>query len=333
MKKAILPLILLLFCGAELSAQLVEGRGIKFFKTDSNTVVSVRDTVRRDTIYVDVDNDGDADHVAQGPWWFGFDGGCVTYTPPQWAWIITTSTTGGDTIRIGSSMYVIPAVALDADTQHVQISPAKLIFGCGGAGGFDSDSVDVVVTLGPRKITESLLKPGTNGFVLQTQLGMAVWVSDPQIPAWTSQVFYWSSILHNTASDTTSGKLLAWVTSLSKEWAIPHSTTAYTGLAANFYTRGNAYQTYSVAMTTVGSGVTALTAGDRIVLRFFPIGSSFDKYVKVYRIPAGFRPDGYGSGGTAVYGEQIGHFLIPAAKFTATPTTTNLECTLTLKVR
>lgn len=213
-------------------------------------------------------------------------------------------------------------------------TPGLYIITVTGGTGFDPDSLDVPFTLGPRKLTASLLASGASLQVLQTVGGVATWMTDPGLPGYTNQFFYWGSISHNTATDTSGGKHIAYVGQLSKEWPITHSGgSVYTGIAGNFYMRGNSYETHSATMTTVGSGVTALVAGDRIVLRFFPIGSSFDKYVKVYRIPAGFRPDGFGSGGTAVYGEQIGHFLIPAAKFSTSPTSTNLECTLSLKSR
>jgi hypothetical protein len=184
-----------------------------------------------------------------------------------------------------------------------------------------------------RLLHYSNLQPGTDGDLLVTAAGAATWTATPTIADRASQFCYWSSINHTNAADTTGDKHVAYVGALSREWPVPHGTV-WSAVSANFYLRdGDKYEGYSATMTAVGSGAGAIAAGDKLVLRFFPGGNtSISKYVKLYRIPAGYHWIGTGVA-NKVYGEYIGHWIIDGAKFSSTSTATNLEVNLTLKVK
>lgn len=196
--------------------------------------------------------------------------------------------------------------------------------------GLTSDSACVIFTVGPRKLTESLINPGTaNGQVLQTNSGVAGWVADPALPDKVSQFFYSTAIQCQVKSDT-SNCILS-ISQLSKEYPIAHGST-YSAVSAHIYLRTTTlHRSYTTTMVTVGSGSTALAAGDKIILRFWPgNGVSTDKDLSLYRIPEGTNV--VGSGSTVIYGENIGYFRIPAAYFPSSGYV-NLDVTLAYKVK
>jgi hypothetical protein len=200
------------------------------------------------------------------------------------------------------------------------------------AGGWDVDSAAALMTVGPRKLTTALLQPGTDGDVLITAAGVAFWQADPPLARGASQFFYWTSILAQTVSDTASDKHVAYCGQISREWPVPHGTT-FSAISAALFVRSGTFATYSANMTTVGSGATAVTQGDRFLMRFFPGGGTgTDKYVKLYRIPSTYAWMGGTVGVNKRYGEYIGYWLIPAALFPASGTV-NMECELSMKVK
>jgi len=143
---------------------------------------------------------------------------------------------------------------------------------------------------------------------------------------------YTASILPHNAADTSGNKHVLLWTALDRELPLAHGTT-YSALTANVFIRWGVtpytVHTYSTTWTTVGSGATALTAGDRIVARFYPqVGLLTDKLLKLYRIPAGTAPY------NVMFGEQIGLLTIPVAKFpTHVGDAVNITITITYKVQ
>lgn len=196
-------------------------------------------------------------------------------------------------------------------------------------GSITPDSIDVIfTTTGGRLLHYSNLQPGLNKQVLQTLAGAAVWVTDPELPDIVAQHFYSMSIDPWNRADTSNSKHVLYVSSLDREYPIAHGSS-YSGVSANIFIRGGTTKhRYSATMVTVGSGTTALAAGDVLILRFFPMNvAATDKYLKVYRLP-----DGQSAFGQSYYGEYIGYFLIPYADFPASGTV-NLSVTLSYKVQ
>lgn len=199
--------------------------------------------------------------------------------------------------------------------------------------GWNPDTLDAAFTdTTGRRLNEKVLAGGNPGSVLMTNAGRPTWVADPGMPDRVGQHFYWTSIEPQNAADTASDKHVAYIGQISREWPVPHGTT-YSAVVANVFIRGGTFETESETMVTVGSGSTAIVAGDRLLLRFKPGGGTgVDKRVRVFRIPTATAWIGGTAGVNKVYGEEIGYFEITAAKFPSSGAV-NVECTLTLKVK
>lgn len=204
-----------------------------------------------------------------------------------------------------------------------------------GGGGIPSDSLDVLMTTGPRLLTESLVNPGTDGDLLMTAGGQATWVAAPASEL--SHVFWiGSSVDPHNAGDTASYKNVLYATVLHREYPIAHGN-AYSALRVNIHIRGGeaiggyVYNTYSTVLTSTGSGATAIVQGDKLLFRFFPkAGTSTDKPLRLYRVPTGTHV--MGSGANAIYGQEIAYINIPAAKFPSSGTV-SMEITFSYGVK
>lgn len=253
---------------------------------------------------------------------------------------IDSTTSGRYVITISPGRTFLAST--DPDVTIDSTTPGLYVLSVSGSGGITStalrDSLNALMTGGPRKLLVSLLAPGAaNDMVLVTAGGTAAWTATPNLPRDYSHVFWLgSSVNPQSTADTSGNKHLLYATVLHREYPVAHGTT-YSALRVNIHVRGGdaingyVYNTYSTTLTSTGSGAGAIVAGDKLACRFFPkTGTSVDKPFRLYRVPDGEHV--IGAGANLVYGEEIAYINIPAAEFPSTGTV-SMEVTLSYAVK